>query len=85
MQRFYNLLCIGYGAEPQAFGDLVEKGYLPSSRAPSCRYEYGELNFAFRALIVPHLDPEMAKAVLDKTWLPDMNRPAPPDSALTAK
>jgi hypothetical protein len=78
MQRFYNLLCIGYGADREAFADLVTKGYLPESRAPSCRVEYGEINFAFQQLIVPQLDKEMAKAVLDKTWLPELPKPEPP-------
>lgn len=57
-QRFYNLLCIAYGADPQTFGDLVDKGYLPSQRAKSCRTEYGEVNFAFQQLIKPYLDPQ---------------------------
>ena len=28
-QRFYNLLCIAYGADSKLFADVVEKGYLP--------------------------------------------------------
>src|SRR5262249_6879725 len=32
-QRFYNLLCIAYGADPQLFGDMVKKGHLPKERA----------------------------------------------------
>ena len=70
MQRYYNLLCIGYGADPQLFAGLIEKGYLPKSRADSCRIEYKEVYFAFSKVIAPHLDPELAKQVLDKTWLP---------------
>ena len=84
MQRFYNLLCIGYGADREAFSDLVTKGYLPESRAPSCRVEYGEVNFAFQQLIVPQLDKEMAKAVLDKTWLPELPKPEPPPAPSNA-
>jgi hypothetical protein len=53
------------------FADLVELGYLPSSRAPHCRREFNALSFAFRELIVPHLDQELALQVLDATWLPD--------------
>ena len=81
MQRFYNLLCIGYGAQPDTFADLVEKEYLPKNRAGNCRREFGELNFAFRAAIVPHLDPALVKEVLDKAWLPDPARPASPDTS----
>jgi hypothetical protein len=70
MQRYYNLLCIGYGADPQLFAGLIEKGYLPKDRADSCRIEYKEVYFAFSKVIAPHLDQELAKSVLDKTWLP---------------
>jgi Putative metallopeptidase len=77
MQRYYNLLCIGYGADPQLFAGLVEKGYLPRNRADSCRTEYFEVNFAFHTAIAPHLDQNLAKQVLDKTWLPP-TLPAPP-------
>ena len=28
-QRYYNLLCLAYGAEPTVFADVVAKGYLP--------------------------------------------------------
>jgi hypothetical protein len=70
MQRFYNLLCIGYGANPALFADFVKKGFLPQNRADSCRTEYDEVNYAFHQVIAPHLDPSLAKMVLDKTWLP---------------
>jgi hypothetical protein len=79
MQRLYNLLCIAYGGNRDAFADLVEAGYLPKERAPSCRTEYGEVNFAFQQLIKPYLDPELAKQVQQKNWLPDVTtRPDPP-------
>jgi len=77
MQRFYNLLCMAYGADRESYADLVEKGYLPEDRARGCRVEYGEVNFAVQQLIVPHLDPQLAKAVLEKSWLPAMNAPPP--------
>jgi hypothetical protein len=71
-QRFYNLLCLAYGADPALFGDVVKKGYLPEGRARGCKGEYEQVTFAFRDLIVPHLDQQLAKTVLDKTWLPDV-------------
>ncbi len=78
-QRFYNLLCIAYGADRETFADLVDKGYLPKDRAKSCRVEYGELNYAFQQLIKPNLDPELTKKVVEKSWLPDAAaRPEPP-------
>jgi putative metallopeptidase DUF4344 len=70
-QRFYNLLCLAYGADPQLFGDFVEKGHLPKERAEDCKEEYQRLAYAFQQLIEPHLDAVLAKEVMDKTWLPD--------------
>ena len=80
-QRFYNLLCMAYGADPQSFSDLVDKGYLPQARAKGCRTEYGELNFAFQQLIKPNLDPELTKAVVQKSWLPEATTRPPPLAA----
>lgn len=85
MQRYYNLMCIGYGADPELFSGLVEKGYLPKNRADSCRTEYNEVNFAFHTAIAPHLDQKLAKQVLDKTWLPRLPAsPSPPVSLRAA-
>jgi Putative metallopeptidase len=82
MQRFYNLLCIGYGAAPELFSDLVEKGYLPQSRANGCRMEYNEVNFAFHKSLAPYIDAEVAKGVLDKTWLPPVDPTPQPSVSL---
>jgi len=71
MQRFYNLLCIGYGADPDTFGDLISKGYLPERRAPRCKSEYGEVAFAFKQLILPYVDETRAKEVMNREWLPE--------------
>src|ERR1044072_5891204 len=69
-QRFYNVLCVAYGADPKAFGDLVAKGYLPKDRSEGCEAEYQQAAFAFRTLIGPHLDRKLAAKVLGKSWLP---------------
>lgn len=77
-ERFYNMLCLAYGANSELFADFVSEGYLPKSRAMGCRREYGELAYAFSKLIVPHLDQSIAREVLQKAWLPDeTKRPAP--------
>ncbi len=69
-QRFYNLLCISYGADAKLFGDLVAKGYLPKERAEDCEDEYQQVAYAFQKLISPHINSRLAKKVLDKSWLP---------------
>jgi hypothetical protein len=38
-QRFYNLVCLAYGANPREFADVVENGYLPKDRADNSEYE----------------------------------------------
>jgi hypothetical protein len=81
-QRFFNLLCIGYGARQDVFGDLVEKGLLPKSRAQDCPFEYGSLAFAVGQLVKPYIDQQLAQQVLDQSWLPSVTgrpkRPSPP-------
>ena len=49
-QRFYNLLCIAYGADAQLFGDMVEKGHLPKDRAEDCKDEYQQVAYAYEKL-----------------------------------
>ena len=69
-QRFYNMVCLAYGADPKLFGDVIEKGFLPKQRVPNCNWEYRELAYAFRKLIRPNLDPALVKKVLNTGWLP---------------
>ena len=68
-QRFYNVLCIAYGADKQLFGDIVEKGYLPKDRAEDCEDEYKQVAYAYEKLIGPHVDRARAKKAFDKRWL----------------
>ena len=74
-QRLYNLLCIAYGADGRLFGDLVTKGYLPKERAEGCVEEYQQVAYAFRKLILPHINADQARKVLDKSWLPEASTP----------
>lgn len=68
-QRFYNVLCIAYGANSDLFADLVEKGYLPKERADSCADEYAQVALAMKKLILPYIDEVRAKRVRAKRWL----------------
>ena len=78
LQRFFNLLCIGYGADPELFADLVDNGYLPAQRARGCRVEFGEVNFAFQQTMLSHVDRELAKSILASDWIPEaVFRPPP--------
>jgi hypothetical protein len=77
-QRFYNLVCMAYGADPRLFADVVEKGFLPEQRARLCNWEYREVAYAFKQLIRPHLDLQLAKRVLSTDWLPEEAPPPRP-------
>jgi Putative metallopeptidase len=67
-ERFYNLMCLAYGADPVTFADLTQDGYLPPNRSPTCRFEYDTLAYAFHREISPHIDQQMARQVLDTAW-----------------
>jgi Putative metallopeptidase len=69
-QRFFNLLCIAYGADPTTFSYVVEEKFLPEERARDCKREYDEVAFAFNKLIGPHLDQELVQRTLQRDWLP---------------
>jgi Putative metallopeptidase len=76
-QRYYNVLCIAYGADPEYFGQFVQRGDLPKDRAEGCGDEYRQAKRAFDMLIAPHLDQKLVKSVLSKSWLPDRGNPVP--------
>src|SRR5688572_19258897 len=69
-QRFINVLCIAYGAQPQLFADYVKQGFLPVTRIGYCRWEYQQILNAFRTLIAPHVDPVLQEKVRGREWLP---------------
>jgi hypothetical protein len=68
-QRFINVLCIAYGAQPQLFADFVKQGFLPVSRIGYCRWEYRQIAYAFKTLVSPHVDPVLQEKVRGREWL----------------
>jgi len=70
-QRAFNLICMAYGADPELFGDLPALGKLPQKRAENCEEEFELISLAYQTLIGPHIDPELAEKVFDRTWLPE--------------
>ena len=75
-ERFYNLVCLAFGANRQEFADA--EGYLPPTRSPKCSYEYQTLLRAFHKEISPRIDQELARRVLDTDWLEALeSKPGP--------
>ena len=75
-ERFYNLMCLAFGANSQEFADFVS--FLPPIRSPKCSHEYQTLVRAFRQEIHPHIDQEQARMVLDTNWLEHVEAKPPP-------
>jgi len=69
LQRYYNILCIAYGGDPETFKALVESGPLPPERARNCGREYQQIRRAFVDTILPHIDQDLMKKVQARDWL----------------
>jgi hypothetical protein len=67
-QRFYNIMCMAYGADPKTFADAAN--ILPKERAGHCEQEYQDFRRAWLSEIRPHIDQQLARQVLNTTWLP---------------
>jgi hypothetical protein len=74
-QRYFNVLCLAYGADKELFADFVSKGLLPKERAEGCKDEYAEVAFAFDRLITPSIDRKLASKLRKRWLLPADTRP----------
>ena len=54
-QRFYNIACYAYGADPEYNADLVGFDYLPHSRAKTCPQEYEQMSSSWDRLLDGYL------------------------------
>jgi hypothetical protein len=62
-QRFYNYLCLAYGAQPATFQRFVDSNILPAKRAVNCGREYRQIQRAFMKTVMPYVDQELMKKV----------------------
>jgi hypothetical protein len=67
-QRYFNVLCLAYGADKELFADFVTSGILTKERAEGCDDEYAQVEFAFDRLITPSVDKKLASR-LQRRWL----------------
>jgi len=68
-QRYYNVLCLGYGRDPQLFKDFIDKGWLPKERAARCGAEYQQVRQAFAKTVLPFINQSLIKKVQETNWL----------------
>lgn len=73
IQRFYNLICLAYGSDPELFG-YVRGKYLSDARAEECRDETATIRFAFGKLLGPHLDEKARRQFELAEWMPAARR-----------
>lgn len=81
-QRYYNVLCIAYGADPVLFAEFVTSGRLPKDRAEGCELEYKQVANAWAKLVAPHIDQELKKE-LHTNWLPPVDTQPTPNPERT--
>jgi hypothetical protein len=67
-QRYYDTLCMAYGAEPGVFKDLIERKLLPEDRAEGCEDEYRQVAYAMQSLMSRYIDVTARDKVLAKDW-----------------
>lgn len=53
-QRSIQIVCWVYGSDPEAYGSLVEDGYITEARAARCPEEHDDLIDAWGALLAPY-------------------------------
>jgi hypothetical protein len=75
-QRFFNIVCLAYGADHELFKNVVANGLLPKERADGCDDEYAQVAYAFKTLIGPYVDGKLA-ANFHKNWIPQIDSPVP--------
>lgn len=65
-QRFYNTLCLMYGASPKHYAFLQTGGWLPKGR--DCQAEYAQVRHAFAKTIYPFIDAKLMAEVQARAW-----------------
>src|SRR5215475_14136773 len=56
LQRFYNVVCLAWGADPKLYGFAKDLGKLPEGRPEGCAAEYEQVRYAVRVLLRKHVD-----------------------------
>jgi hypothetical protein len=74
-QRFYNIMCLIYGSNPDKYKQFVAQGSLPEERAQRCPEEYTKINKAWEKLLQPYFTNGAAVNVAYKPTVPTAEAP----------
>jgi hypothetical protein len=77
MQRFYSVVCLMYGSDPEGFTELAESVRLPPDRRTTCPNDYLQARTGWSRLLAPHLNPVESRAGRDSMISLDFEAPAP--------
>lgn len=54
LQRFYAIVCLLYGGNPQKYTGLTSRLKMPPTRLQKCRSEYAKVSRNWKRLLAPH-------------------------------
>ncbi|MEM1310250.1 MAG: DUF4344 domain-containing metallopeptidase [Cyanobacteria bacterium P01_D01_bin.71] len=57
IQRFFNIVCMLYGSDPETYNGLMQQLNVPERRTALCRQEYLEAWDNWQAVLAPHVTP----------------------------
>lgn len=73
-QRYFNLLCVIYGRDPENNQAIVDGGLLPKERAARCPEESSKITRSWARLLLPHFAPRFRPK--DDNQTPPTSAPA---------
>lgn len=62
LQRYYAVVCIVYGSDPERFQDLADEAELDADRQESCGFDYDQARTAWDTVLEPHRGDSGAEA-----------------------
>jgi len=68
LQRMYSALCMAAGSERADFAELAQEAGLPADRMEMCPDEYAQVVYAFRTLLLPHVDQSRLEDMRKRDW-----------------
>ena len=81
-QRFYNILCMIYGSDPDKYAHFVKNEVLPEARARRCPAEFSRIHSAWVQLLAPHMtDNAQSEISTPDTAMTPPTPPSPPPAS----